>query len=350
MSDLVVDGARFSGSGSIVRLAAAYAAVTGTPISVVNARAVRRPPGLRRQHAMALRAVHELVGGTLEGADVGSDHFTFRPGDRLPRASHRWDIGSAGSVTALSLALVPVLIARGGGVTVELVGGLFQDYAPTVFHLQHALVPALARMGADVEVEMLRPGYVPSGEGILRLHVAKRSGALRPLTLSERGPAERTWGVAMASHLAQRDVAGRIARAAHAALADAGSHADIEVRDDRLAAQPGAAFALFADFAGGVRLGADCAGAPRRPAEHIGRHVATELLDVVASGATVDRFLADQLVVFAAMADGVSTFVAPRVTGHVESAAWLAQTLLADRVEIDADAGVVTVSSAGIRP
>ncbi len=57
-----------------------------------------------------------------------------------------------------------------------------------------------------------------------------------------------------------------------------GISAQIEERSDSTAAQAGAAFALFADFIGGTRLGADRAGAPHRPAERIGARVARQLL------------------------------------------------------------------------
>ena len=41
------------------------------------------------------------------------------------------------------------------------------------------------------------------------------------------------------------------------------------------------------------------------------------------SGATVDRHLADQLVLFAALAHGRSRYVVPQVTDHVLSNVWL---------------------------
>jgi RNA 3'-terminal phosphate cyclase (ATP) len=51
--------------------------------------------------------------------------------------------------------------------------------------------------------------------------------------------------------------------------------------------------------------------------------VARTFLADVRSGATVDRHLADQLVLFAALAHGRSTYTAPEVTDHVLSNLWL---------------------------
>jgi RNA 3'-terminal phosphate cyclase (ATP) len=115
-----------------------------------------------------------------------------------------------------------------------------------------------------------------------------------------------------------------MAEAAGAALAAAGHEADMEVRYDTSALQPGAALAAFVDLAGGSRLGADRAGAPGRPAEAIGKRVAKELLEDLNTGATLDRHAADQIIPFAVLADGESRFRIPRVTDHLETAAWLA--------------------------
>ena len=343
---LQIDGSHHSGSGSIVRLTAAYAAMTGIPVHVVNARARRRPkPGLRRQHCKALEAARDLVGGTLEGAAVGSREFTFHPGEGTPEGDYSWDIGSAGSTTALALALLPLLASRGKGVQVELRGGVFQDFAPSPFHLQHVLAPLLARMGLSVEFRVDRPGYVHAGQGVLRV-VVPPVDHLVPLRLDQGGEVERVWGTALASHLAERRVGSRMAEAARAVMVGEGFAAPIDVHEDTTAAQAGAAFGLFAELAGGARLGADGAGAPGRPAERSGRQGAELLLEDLASGATVDRHAADQLLIFTALAQGRSVYRAPVVTDHVESAAWLASLFLEAEVHV-ADDGTIAVTGRG---
>ncbi len=201
-----IDGGSHSGSGSIVRQSVAYAALTRRAVRVVRARARRPRPGLAHQHLCAVRAIRDLVGGTLEGDTLGSQVFVFHPGTRSPDGEFRWDVGSAGSVTALALALLPLLTRSSKRVELELHGGLFQDAAPSVFHLQHVVLPLVARMGLTAEAQMVRPGYVPRGGGVLRLVRNAGSTTLRPLTLRHAGTVQRIWGLALASHLAQRRV------------------------------------------------------------------------------------------------------------------------------------------------
>jgi RNA 3'-terminal phosphate cyclase (ATP) len=345
---LTVDGSRHSGSGSIVRQAVAFSALTGRAIHVVNARARREKPGLRPQHIRVVEAIAELVEGRAEGLSPGSQEFTFRPGTLTTGRRYQWDIGSAGSTTMLALGLLPLLAFAASPMTVELRGGLFQDFAPSAFHLQHVLLPMLREMHLRAEVEIVRPGYVPRGEGILRLVVQPFVDPLRSLVREVTGPVTKMWGISLSSHLEERQVSRRMADQAREVLAGAGYRVEIELRHDTEALQRGAALALFADEGEAVRLGADRAGALKRSAESIGKYVARQLLEELGSGATLDRFAADQIIPFAALAAGESRFVIPTVTDHVLTSAWLAELFLGAQVRIEGQR--LTIHGVGFRP
>ena len=339
---LEIDGARHSGSGTIVRQAVAFAALTGQAVHLRHVR-VRRPnPGLRPQHLQVVEAIRQLVDGTTEGVRKGAQEFVFIPG--LPqRASHyTWDIGSAGSTTMLALAVLPVLAFRSAPIDVTLQGGIFQDFAPSVYHLQHVVLPLLWRMGVNAVIDMSRPGYVPRGGGVLHLRVSPGREQLRPLVMQHAGAVRRLWGVALASHLAERRVSQRLAMSAQKVFTAAGYTATIETLEDSSALQPGAAFTAFADIETGTRLGADQAGAPRRRAEAIGTHVAQQLLAELRTGAPLDRYAADQVIPFAALAEGESRCRLPWITDHVLSNAWLAKEMLGAEVRLEDRELVVT--------
>ena len=345
---LNIDGSRYSGSGTIVRQAVAFSALTGLPIHVVQARAKREKPGLRPQHLRVVEAIAELVNAGTEGLAQGSQEFVFRPGTLKTGRHYHWAIGSAGSTTMLALGILPVLTFSRSPVTVELRGGLFQDFAPSVFHLQHVLLPMLRKMGLHASLDIERPGYVPKGEGILNLTVKPLTGTLQAIVQEEVGPVTKFWGIALSSHLEERHVSRRMADAAQNVLVQAGYWGDIELRHDTESVQRGAALALFADEGESVRLGADQAGALRRSAESIGKHVAKQLLDDLTTGATLDRFAADQVIPFAALATGESQFLIPTITDHVLTSAWLAREFLDADVEIDGQR--LTINGAGFRP
>jgi RNA 3'-terminal phosphate cyclase (ATP) len=321
---LEIDAGQQSGSGTLVRFAVAFAALTHTPVRLCNARARRAKPGLRAQHVAAVRAVAELCSARTEGVAVGAREFSFEPGEGICGGRFAWDIGTAGSATMLALSVLPVACFADATLEGRITGGVFQDFAPSPHHLRHVVAPLLARMGATVELELRRPGYVPRGSGVIELRVEPVRETLAPLELPEAGAAGPVRGIALASHLAQRRVSERMADSCERQLARAGLTCEIRREDDETAFQPGACLAVWTETANGGRLGADRAGAPRRSSEAIGRFVARRLLADLATGAPVDRFAADQLVLFAALAAGTTRYRIPVLTEHVQSNLWLA--------------------------
>jgi RNA 3'-terminal phosphate cyclase (ATP) len=332
---LEIDGARYSGSGTIVRQSAALAALTGTAVRVINIRVMRPKPGLRRQHAQVVEAIRQLVDGSTEGVTVGSRQIVFRPGRPSRLQHYQWDIGSAGSTTDLALAVLPVLAFGPVPASLELRGGLFQDFAPSFYHLEHVMLPLLKRMGIQASVRMERPGYVPAGGGILQLAVGPVQRALQPLQLLGGGTIASIWGIALSSRLKERSVSDRMAGSAKRVFDSAGYAVRIDVRYDDTALQPGAGMAVFADLNDGSRLGSDRAGAPRRSSEAIGKYVARQLLEDLKTGAAIDRYASDQIIPFAALAGGQSRFRFPAVSQHIESSAWLSREFLGAEIKVE---------------
>lgn len=320
-----VDGAHGSGSGTIVRFATAFAAVLGRPLRVSNARAKREKPGLRAQHLAGVRACAELCNAHTEGLAIGAQEFTFVPEPSIRGGTFAWDIGTAGSATMFALGILPVACFADAPVTARITGGVFQDFAPSPHHMQHVLAPLLARMGAEVELRVLRAGYVPRGGGVIELRVRPAHRGLAPLLLTEQGAMREVCGVAMSSHLAERGVSERMAHVCEAELAAAGLACTIERVLDTAALHAGASLAVWGTTSTACILGADRAGALRRSSETIGKFVAKSLLEDLATGATTDRHAADQLVLFAALASGATRYVVPKVTDHLETNLWLAQ-------------------------
>jgi RNA 3'-terminal phosphate cyclase (ATP) len=259
----------------------------------------------------------------------------FEPGAAAKEGRFEWNIGSAGSTTLLALAVLPVLALRTVPTEVDLRGGIFQDFAPSFYHVERVLLPLLRRMGIQAELKMRRPGYVPRGEGLLHLAVQPASRPFLPIRLEQQEEVTGIHVLALASHLSERKVAQRMSQRAQERFSAAGYRTTVEVIDDAKAVQPGAALMAYASLAGGSGLGADRAGAPKRRAEEIGRFVSHMLLEDLASGAAVDRHAADQLVPFAALAAGECRIRVPFVTDHILSNVWLAKEFLGVDVRID---------------
>lgn len=332
---ICIDGREKSGSGTLVRTSLALAALLGEPLRLTHIRAGRPQPGLKAQHLTAAQAVAQMTGGELRGARLGSLELEFDPEGPPQGGSYGWDIGTAGSTTLLVLTILPLAAFASGPCTFRLTGGLFQDFAPTAFHTQYALLPLLGRMGVRLRMEIIRPGYYPKGGGVLQLDTHPVEKTLHPLPLGRRGKDLELWGISLSSHLEQREVSDRMARSCSECLRKNGWDPVFQILYDHTAFQPGAALALFAEDSQGCVLGADQAGARGRPAESIGETVARSLLQDLRSGATVDRHLADQILPFAALAAGTTELRVPVVTDHVESTLWLARRFLDARIRLE---------------
>lgn len=303
------------------------AALLGEPLHVVRARAGRNQPGLRPQHLAAIQACAEMCDAETDGLAVGSTEFTFAPRSAPRGGRYRWDIGTAGSTTMLAMTILPLAAWADRPVVVEVVGGVYQDFAPSPHHLSRVLAPLLARMGVRFELDVVRPGYVPRGAGELTLRVDPARAPLSPLRLEQRGEIEAVAGIAISSRLEAARVSDRMAEACVELLGEAGLPCAIERHYDETSAQAGAGLTVWAATTTGCRLGADAAGAPGRRSEWIGRRVAQDLLAELDSGATTDRHTADMLVLWAALASGESRWRAPSATDHLTTNLWLLSEL-----------------------
>jgi len=342
-----IDGSMHSGSGTVFRHAVSLAALCGEPLRIRRIRARRERPGLRPQHLRAVRACAEFCGGRLSGDEVGSREIVFQPGRTRRGGTFRFDIGTAGSATMLAFTLLPLALYAESPSRFSLAGGLFQDFAPSAFYMRDVLIPHLEQMGARIRLKIERPGYVPKGGGRISLEVEPIRRKLEPLTRLDQGSPRLFRGISLASNLSDEKVSERMAsRCRELLTGDAPT--EIDVLQDSSALQKGAALFLRADTTAGCILGADQAGKPGRRSEAIAESVVSTLREDLATGATVDRHLADQLILFAALADGETRYRIPMMTDHVESNLWIVEMMIGARTARDGN--VVTIGGIGLDP
>jgi RNA 3'-terminal phosphate cyclase (ATP) len=295
---------------------------------------VRDKPGLRAQHLKVVQACQEMCHGAVRNAAVGSKEITYTPGEKFNGGDHIWDIGTAGSTTMMAQTLLPLACFARKPSKFRLEGGLFQDFAPSAYHMKFVLLPFIKQMGVRVKLDIIRPGYVPRGGGIIEVRV-EPAGKLKPLDLTEQGEIFNIEGIALSSHLKEKRVSRRMAAECQRVLSSYGYKAEIEEIEDESSLQEGAALAIYAEMSLGNRMGSDRAGRPGRSSESIGRYVAERFVEDVKTGAAVDRYIADQLIIYAGLAKGVTKYSVPRITEHVETNLWLIEEFLGVGTRID---------------
>ena len=320
---IYIDGSEKSGSGTIVRYAIALSSLLGVKIDISNIRAKRDKPGLRPQHLASVAACAQMCDAHVEGVRVNSKEISYEPGERLKGGDYQLEIGTAGSSTLLAMTLLPLALFADEETTLRISGGLFQDFAPSAHHLQHVLLPTLGKMGIKADLEVIRPGYVPTGGGVIEVKVKPIGGSIKPLAQLKQGKVKEVTGIAISSHLREQKVSQRMAEECQKVFAEKGYAARIETLWDETALQAGASLAVWAETDTGCLLGFDQTGKRGRSSETIGRHVARNLLEDLQTGATVDRYLADQLIIYATLARGTTEYLIPRRSEHIDANIWL---------------------------
>ena len=329
---LEIDGSHGEGGGQLLRTAVALAAITGRAIRVRRIRAQRDKPGLAPQHLAALRAVAALAAARTTGLELRSDTIEFLPGG-MAGGRHRFDVGTAGSVTLVMQALLPVMIAGGTSSAATIVGGTDVRAAPPLDYFGEVLLPLLGRMGVDARLAVRRRGYYPRGGGEVEVTVATGT-RIRPLDLAEAGALRRVAGVAHVGNLPEH-IATRMRSSALERLDPAvRARADVATRvlgPDEARGQGGAIVA----WAGAEHaiLGAGRVAERGVRAEALGAAVGDELAADLASGATLDVHAADQLLVYLALARGGS-FATRSLTSHAQTSMWLIEKFLPVRFEV----------------
>jgi len=304
-----LDGA--IGGGQVLRSALSLSMVTGRPFRIERIRAKRSRPGLLRQHLTAVMAAAQVCGARTQGAELGSQALSFEPGP-IRGGEYRFAIGTAGSCILVLQTLLPALLLAPQTSRVWISGGTHNPLAPPTDFLNRSWLPLLRRMGAEVDLKLLRHGFVPAGGGEIEATV--QPSKLSALHVCDRGLplSQKAFALTagLASDIARRELA-RVAR--------------------RLDMPPAAMNAISLD--------ADCGPGNVLLLEYAFQHVtevfsafgqaslrAEAVSDVainqadawLRSGAAVAEHLADQLLLPMALA-GSGSFTTPGMTEHLHS-------------------------------
>jgi RNA 3'-terminal phosphate cyclase (ATP) len=307
-----LDGAAGEGGGQILRSALALSMITGQPFRIGDIRAKRTKPGLMRQHLVTVQAAAQVSGAGVTGAGLGSSELSFRPGS-IKGGDYHFAIGSAGSCTLVLQTVVLALLHAQQPSTVRIGGGTHNTMAPPVQFLQRAYLPLLARMGADVDIELTRYGFYPAGGGEV-VATVRPCAQLRPLSLMERG-------TYVAGH-ADAFVAGlppSVGTRELSCISDAMKWNTRQLHMRRLPAEqgPGNAVLITLEYEHVTEV---CAGFGARAvrAEAVAQEAIAQAKAYMESDAAAGEHLADQLLLPMALAGG-GRFTASTVSSHTET-------------------------------
>lgn len=335
MNVVEIDGSYGEGGGQILRSALSLSIITGTPFRLVNIRAGREKPGLRPQHLTSVHAATTISNAEVDGAKVGSLALEFAP-RAVKAGNYQFDVGTAGAVMLILQTLLPPLCRTSEESQIFLRGGTHVPFSPPFHFVAEVFLPMVTRMGVKADVNLLTAGWNPKGGGEVTATIAP-TPTLQPLNLTERGALRRVTVYALISnlpdHIAQRE-------------RDAAANLLRDLRDikPRLEIQrlpsigEGTMVALVAEFENTV-VGFSAMGQIGKRAERVAEEAVRPFLKFLKSDATVDSHLADQLLLYMALAEGHSRIVTNELTAHVRTNVWLIEKFLPVQFKVEGELG-----------
>ncbi len=309
-----IDGSYGEGGGQILRTSIALSAVCGKAVTIRNIRANRRTPGLSAQHLEAVRGVAILTDAEVKGLALGSTEVFFAPNE-IKSGEYRLDIGTAGSIPLLLQCLMPAAMYADGPVCLEIKGGTDVRWSPSIDYMRHVMLPTIAKMGYDAQIDIIKRGYYPRGGGMVKA-VIRPSTKLKGVALEPPREIEIK-GISHCSRLPEH-VAVRQAKSARSVLTKEGYDVQISIEASTTGESTGSGITLWCDGIGGCAI-----GERGKPAEAVGREATKSLLIGLKCGEAIDAHLSDQLIPYMALANGECSFTTRTLTPHTKTNIWV---------------------------
>ncbi|MBD9536014.1 RNA 3'-terminal phosphate cyclase [Stenotrophomonas sp. STM01] len=319
MDMIEIDGSQ--GGGQLLRSALSLSLCTRTGFTLQGIRAMRRRPGLMRQHLTAVTAAARVGNARVEGATLGATTLRFEPGE-VQAGDYHFAIGSAGSATLVLQTLLPALWQAPAPSRIRVEGGTHNPLAPSADFLDRCYLPALARLGVQAQLQLQRHGFFPAGGGELELEVQPCTG-LSACAFEQRGPLQAMEASVLVSGLAaaigqrELDVLGR-----RLGVDTHPRHLQVV----RPALGPGNVAAVTVRHGAHVEL-FDGHGERGLSAEQVGMRLADAVQAYLQGEACVGEHLSDQLLLPMALAGGGS-FSTGQISAHLHSNARLIEKFL----------------------
>jgi len=294
-----------------LRTSLALACITGKGLHIENIRAARRNPGLAKQHISCVQAACQICNGNCDGSYLGSKVLDFKPGP-VQSGDFYFDIGSAGSASLVLQTVLPPLFLADGPSKVTVTGGTHNPMAPPFDFLCESFLPAIANAGFHGNCNLARHGFYPAGGGkiicdvqpwqrqthqIIDLYQPTEKFQIQARVYTSKLPvniAERQRKLLLKTNLNIRDVE-------HIEVTDSDGPGNC-VMIRLCSSERTAVFTAF-----GMR------GKPSK-------EVITEVLNLaegfLSSGAAIDHFLADQLLIYMAISKAGS-YTTDELSNHL---------------------------------
>lgn len=342
---LPIDGAHMEGGGALVRTALTMSALTQQPVKITEVRGNAPKPGLNVEDLTVARALGLACGAEIQG-DVGDHELTFSPTRRPVGLNEkietdRTDADTHANALVVLHSLLPVMARSGVYSKLTCNGETFGHHVLSYDYFVNVTLGAHRQFGLYAYPELSLAGFGKGSRGEVRLEVEPSS--IHGVDWPIRGELRSCCAVVATAELAP-NVASRAA--AHLSLLAANAKLPLQIENFNVRSRSTGAFVtVFAEFEQGFG-GATAMGRRGVRMESVAQSAFDAFLEWYKGSWTVDPFLADQILVTAALAETDTAFSVQRLTERFLTTVWVIKQFLPIRITVrgqEGEEGWVTV-------
>ena len=329
-----IDGSFGEGGGQVLRTSLSLSCLLNKPFRIFDIRKKRKKQGLMPQHLMGIRSLKLISNARVKGDSQGSTELLFEPGE-VKAGDYFFDIGTAGSISLLIQAILPPLISANNKSSLTLKGGTHVPFSPPFHYISEVFIPTLNRLGIEVKATIESYGFYPKGGGKVHVEI-QPADAIEPANCSEKGVLKKLHGLSGVGNL-PLSIAERQKNAARAILISQGINAEIKTIS---VSTPGQGTFMFLKAeTENCLAGFSSLGERGKKAELVGEETAKNFLNYNSASACFDHHLADQIVLYLAIANGESSFTTAEISGHLLTNLWVIERFLGTRYAVEGEIG-----------
>ena len=315
-----IDGSHGEGGGQILRTAIGLSVFFREPVKITNIRANRPNPGIKPQHYVSINSLKRLCNAETKGLEIGSSTLTYKPDDFVG-GDHKFDIGTAGSVTLAFQAIILASLKTDKIINIKLKGGTDVKWSPSWDYFKHVFLPILNNTGLKIDTKLIKRGYYPKGggEAEITIHPCNK---IKPIKLEIPQEFTDVNGIINISNLPEH-ISSRLKHAVIKNLLQYNYKSSIEVETSE-SLSPGVGLTIWAEKNDTI-LGSTILGERGVSSEEIGRIATVNLLNEIKSKSTIDVHSFDQILPYMAIAkeNGQSFCIIQKISSHAQTNMWI---------------------------
>lgn len=343
---ITIDGSFGEGGGALIRTAVCMSALTEQPVRILNVRLGSRFAGIDPEDLTLINALSTICSAEVSGAELGSSDFVFHP-TRRPRSfsgvvkSVRNDLDRGANANIILGCLIPVLARTGAYSVVMAEGETYGSHSLSFDYFQKVTLEALKGFGLYAYATLEEAGFGRDSAGEVSLEI--EPSALKGLQWTDRGRF-----IGLKAVLATAGVAPAIAERGFHHLKKLAHSANLPLETEHhelpgnSSGVHGTVWAVYErGLGGGTAL-----GSRGLRVEALAQNAFEQAFSWMSSDATVDPFLADQVLLTAALCEEESTFKVSRLTSRFLTSTWVIKQFVPIHITIrgqEDQPGTVTI-------